>query len=63
LKSYLSATKPKARNPRIFPRDTAICSVDLRAVRLHTRSHYKQTNKKAQINLWEYTVYHCNLTQ
>jgi hypothetical protein len=51
LKSYLSATKPKRRAPRNFPRDTAICTVDLRGVRLHTRSHYKQ--KKAQISLWE----------
>ena len=51
LKSYLSATKPKKKAPRNFPRDTAICTVDLRGVRLHTRSHYNK--KKAQINLWE----------
>jgi len=45
LKSYLSATKPKMRAPRNFPRDTAICTVDLRGVRLHTRSHYNQKKK------------------
>jgi hypothetical protein len=51
LISYLSATKPKTKAPRNFPRATAICTVDLRAARLHTRSHYKKT--KPQINLWE----------
>jgi hypothetical protein len=51
MKSYLSAAKPKRKAPANFPRDKAICTVDLRAVRLHIRSHYKQ--KKAQINLWE----------